>query len=646
MATLNTLRTKYGIVLSIVIGVVLLAFILGDQLSYRGGNQEIADETVMVVGGKAVKQSEYQQVRNAYDQFQELNQDQVADMTSRAVLYNDYLAPALKQVGITVTEGDINNYSYTFTTDVLNTYADYPAEYKEVIAQNAWALESLNAASTIATGKYSALYAMGIYANRLDVEDQLRKENLTFDGRYVAVPYASIADSLVTITDEEVIAYAKAHRTENNRYGSRVVRYVRFDVEASEADEAAIAEDMKALNEAVAAAAGDVAKIKDAVRVAGGKVAGYKNVETLGDEKEALLAGKNYTPAEPVNNAWVANYFIKKVEAPVSYDFQMAEFDSMADAEAFVAEVEANGGDITKTTTSADFVDGAVQFEQLTETQAQNFIGRKEGEVFAFLNSGVPSVVKIASLGEKAQFVLSADVKKDIVPSEKTIREITGKVDSFEAAMGSGVEGFQLAADAANYTPATVTVNRGDYRPNPYYAVQRMAGNIPNSRSMAVWAYGAQVGETKRFSIDGSIYVAVIVSIDNEKYINNEFAARRALLRDKKYAMIAENLTMEGDAKTFAGVKGTDQTIGDVRDARLINAITSTRNAEQATKVKGTDAAYIFVVEKINGEDALPAVEEERVPMTTELRATAEQSAVNGLLIKADVEDLRDEQSL
>ena len=208
MATLNTLRTKYGIVLSIVIGVVLLAFILGDQLSYRGGNQEIADETVMVVGGKAVKQSEYQQVRNAYDQFQELNQDQVADMTSRAVLYNDYLAPALKQVGITVTEGDINNYSYTFTTDVLNTYADYPAEYKEVIAQNAWALESLNAASTIATGKYSALYAMGIYANRLDVEDQLRKENLTFDGRYVAVPYASIADSLVTITDEEVIAYA------------------------------------------------------------------------------------------------------------------------------------------------------------------------------------------------------------------------------------------------------------------------------------------------------------------------------------------------------------------------------------------------------------------------------------------------------
>ena len=44
MATLNTLRTKYGIVLSIVIAIVLLAFILGDQLSYRGNSGEIVEK--------------------------------------------------------------------------------------------------------------------------------------------------------------------------------------------------------------------------------------------------------------------------------------------------------------------------------------------------------------------------------------------------------------------------------------------------------------------------------------------------------------------------------------------------------------------------------------------------------------------------
>ena len=56
MATLNTLRTKYGIVLSIIIAIVLLAFILGDQLSYRGANQEIVDEVVMTINGDEIKQ--------------------------------------------------------------------------------------------------------------------------------------------------------------------------------------------------------------------------------------------------------------------------------------------------------------------------------------------------------------------------------------------------------------------------------------------------------------------------------------------------------------------------------------------------------------------------------------------------------------
>ena len=96
MATLNTLRTKYGIVLSIVIAIVLLAFILGDQLSYRGANQEIVDEVVMTINGDEIKQSEYYPLRESYSQFQQMGEDAVADMTARTLLYNHYVAPALK----------------------------------------------------------------------------------------------------------------------------------------------------------------------------------------------------------------------------------------------------------------------------------------------------------------------------------------------------------------------------------------------------------------------------------------------------------------------------------------------------------------------------------------------------------------------
>ena len=62
MASLNTLRTKYGIVLSVVIALVLLAFILGDQLSMQNRQSEIPeDETILTVDGQEVKASKYAQ---------------------------------------------------------------------------------------------------------------------------------------------------------------------------------------------------------------------------------------------------------------------------------------------------------------------------------------------------------------------------------------------------------------------------------------------------------------------------------------------------------------------------------------------------------------------------------------------------------
>lgn len=647
MATLNTLRTKYGIVLSIVIGVVLLAFILGDQLSYRGGDQQVEDATVATIDGKAVKQSEYYKVREAYDSFQQFSADVVADQSMQSVIYDNYLAPAFKQMGLNVVQGEIDNYARMFASEAAAQYRSYgwPEEQIQPMVQNGWMAERLSAERTIASQKFADHFAAGFYANKADVEDQLRKENLTFDGRYVAVPYSTIADEEVAVTDEEVKAYAEAHRVDNPRYGSRVLRYVTFDIEPSAEDAAQIENSVNTLHATVLAAA-DAEAVKSAVRSAGGKVGGYKNVETLGDEKSALVAGNHYGPIKGEDNVWKAFYYLDGVKAPVTFDFSIAEAESMQKAEAIVAELVANNGDSTKLSEPVEFTEGSVELAQLTENQAKNFIGRNEGDIFAFMNNGVPSVVKINALGEVADFVLTADVEKAVVASEKTIREITGKVDAFEAEMGATVESFQQAADNGNYLPKSVTVSRNDYRPNPYYQVQRMAGNIPNSRGMAVWAYGAGVGETKRFNIDGTVYVAMVVSVDNEKYTLNESAARRALLRDKKYAKLAESLTIEGESTAFSGVKFADQTIGDVRDARLITAIASSRVENTPTKVKGNDAAYIFVVEKINGVEELPAVEEERIPINTQLAQSAQNVAMNVLVGKAEIEDLRGETSM
>lgn len=652
MASLNTLRTKYGIVLSIVIAVVLLAFILGDQLSYRGGSQEIVDETVMKVNGYEVKQSEYFPVHDMYSQFQQLNEDAVSDRTASNIIYKQFLAPALEAAGIAVSQAEIDNYAQTFgemTATQLRQYG-WPDDQILPVVQNQWAMESIDVAQNLSMQKFAEILSKGIYTNSLEVKDQLRSENLTFDGRYVAVPYTTIANDAIEISEEEIQAYYEANRTKNNAYGSRLLRYVRFDIEASEEDKARIEEEIMALDAKVKATA-DAEAMKSAVRTAGGKVGTYKSFASLDSEvAEAFEAGQSYGP-ENVDNVWKANYLIADVQAPATFDFEVAEFSNMAEAEKVAEELKANGGDFTKLSTAVDAVADSRQLINMTETQAKNFIGCSEGDIFAFSNNGVPSVAKIIKLGDKERFVLTADVEKAITPGEKTIRAITREADSFEANIGDNIESFQAAADAAGRTIAMTNVNRNSYNPN--YGMGRMAGNIPNSRHMAVWAYGAEVGESKRFSIDGSIYVVMVASVDNDEYaVRNDAQIRQALLRDKKYAQLVEGLNMESaiegaESGTFEGVKFSNRTLSDGKgDATLVAAIASTTETGVEQTVKGVNAAYVFVVDAINGEVDESAIEEQRTPLTTQRERTLLQSGAGMLASKADIEDLRAEGSM
>mgnify|MGYP003556552839 FL=1 len=203
MATLNTLRTKYGIVLSIVIAIVLLAFILGDQLSYRGANQEIVDEVVMTINGDEIKQSEYYPLRESYSQFQQMGEDAVADMTARTLLYNHYVAPALKEAGVVVAPAEIDAYAAEFGQMMANQLKQYgwPDDQIVPMVQNQWAMESLTAEQNLAMEKFAQMLAKGVYVNRLEVEAELRAEALTFDGRYVAVPYSTIANDAIEISE-------------------------------------------------------------------------------------------------------------------------------------------------------------------------------------------------------------------------------------------------------------------------------------------------------------------------------------------------------------------------------------------------------------------------------------------------------------
>ncbi len=658
MASLNTLKTKFGFLISGLIAVVLVIFALNID-SNTFVNQPTEDEingpTVFTIADKEIKHVEYARLRDIYSQLQTLNfmgrlvnvgHDQAAAMAFQTLMFNNFIAPAYETVGVYATDAEVEAHLTQQYSDLRAQYveAGYPAEQIDMIISIIYGRDMYFAHQQLANQKFIDVLAAGHYLNKLDVAQALRNDKLTFDGEYVEIPYTAIEDKDVVVTDEEVQAYYDANRKANAKFGSRTIRYVRFDRQATEEDKKAIEAEVMALDAKVAAAENTDA-IKAAVRAAGGKVQSYYTAyENLQAEvAEAFKAGKGYGP-EVKNNVWTARYLISDITAPESFDIEVANYTDLAAAEKAVEELKANGGDFKKLQEATEVNTQTINFTQMPVSDTKHFVGRQVGDIFAFNTSGVSTVVKINGVGADKRFVLTANLDRQIVPSDETNRAVLAMVDEFSSKMGNTNETFAEAAKAVSKNPLVATVTRADVFSNSPSMVQ----GVPNSTNMANWANGAELGESKQFVIDGVTYVALVINIDNEEFEPlNDSAIRRKLTQDKKYAMLVEKANtleaakaLEGaKAETFEGAKYADNNF----DAHLIGAIAATTETGNVKMVKGARSAYVFVVNKINGEVDPATYSEERIPLTEKEQSIYENGLYMSFLKKANVKDHRDD---
>ena len=646
MASLNTLRTKYGIVLSVVIALVLVAFILGDQLSMQNRQGEIPeDKTVLTIDGTEIKASQYAEYQNIVRETG-MNEDAKSDYCYEMALFNSFVEPSLENLGLAVSEADIKSYAKIFGEQMAKTYQQYgwPTDLIKGEIERRWVAGLPTIDMSLAYTKFTDAYAAANYVNRLEMEQQMRNANLTFDGRYVMVPYSVMPE--VEVSEEEINAYYEENKQPNTGFGARTLRYVAFEVEPTAEDLATAEKDVMSVDAQVAAAA-DGEAIKRAVRTIGGKVDRYKLFSALDAEiAEAIKAGKNYGPVFE-DNVWKASYVISDVTVPASYEFEVVTAENVVAAKELADELIANGGDFTKLETAVDVANDSRQMVNMGQSDAVNFIGCKEGDIFTYTYNNKPAVVKITKLGETDRFVLTADINKKVDASELTRNNIVKSVDQFVKAAGSDVETFNTAANESNYQVLVTTANRNDY--TPMMNRERGVRNIPNSRAIAVWAYDAPIGAIKSFHGENVIYVAMVSAIDeNEFNVINTRNIENTLKRNKQYEAIAAQLAMGAEIEgavngEFKGVKFADNMVDGKFEAALAGAIASSRETGVETKVKGMSGAYVFVVDAINGEVDLTAIDTERTPSMTQRESQMSQHAVEAITSKADVKDFRGE---
>ena len=247
MVSLNKLRTKFGIVLSIIIALALLAFILSlkTEMGFSGN-----DPKVGVIDGEKIHYSEY------YDQYEKIktqsgaqeSDEQQAAMLANAAwqsLISKYvLTPGFGKLGLRVTEpGRMARASGKQPTQAFYSAFSDPrtgafnvAAVSEFLAQaetnpqaaQVWTQLNEQARTEREIQKYFGLVKGGVFVNALEVERGVKTANDSFAGKWAGKKYTDVPDSLFQITSADMKAYYNSHKDLFRQTPSRTISYVVF----------------------------------------------------------------------------------------------------------------------------------------------------------------------------------------------------------------------------------------------------------------------------------------------------------------------------------------------------------------------------------------------------------------------------------
>ena len=673
MASLNTLRTKFGIVLSIVIAGALLAFILSlkTEMGFSGN-----DPRVGVIDGEKINYSEYY---NQYEQVkaqsgaQESNEQQSAMLANAAwqALIGKYvLTPGFDKMGLRVTEPErMSMVSGQHPSQAFyNAFADpRTGEYNVAAvhqflseaeanaqAQQAWAQLNEQARMEREVAKFLGLIKGGVYVNSLEVANGVNSANNTYAGKWAGKKYSAVPDSLIQLKSSDIKAYYNSHKNMFKQTPSRALSYVVFEVSPTD-------DDMLALEKSVAEVGAQFAateELKSFVRAnRNGKIAdNYVSAKQLSEEEaKALLDGATYGPVLK-NNEWTMaraldtkivpdSRGIRHIVLPYTQEALAdslltvlkggADFAQVAAQYSVYDATAANGGEV-----------GVMPFSAFSGEFAAALANAKTGDIVKIASGDAIQLMQVYRADKPSKHVQVASITYPVEASAATRRDIHNQAGTFSVNAKGSVEAFNDAASAAAVTPRIASLAQGE----------RTIRGLEDSRDVARWAYGAEVGDVSEIFPVGKDYViAMLTEIDDNEFAPLEKVSaqiRAQVLRDKKYDYIVKELsgsTLDEQAKSlgtevadFDNVTfGAFYVNGPGFDPRLIGAISSTtEKGVLSAPVKGLSGVYVFEVDDIQTSDKQTA-EGEKVRAQAMAESMAQQFSVQAIQQMAKIQDLR-----
>ncbi|MBP2831690.1 peptidylprolyl isomerase [Aquimarina sp. U1-2] len=656
MAVLNKIRQR-SIFLIVIIALALFSFVLADLIRNGGAISQRAENTIATINGKDIDRTEFaKKVETASRGFGAGG----SNMQAMNYVWNQEVRQAVfeeqfDELGIKVGEDQVNQLLQeslandpTFQNEagvfdkvkmqeyVANIKATSPQAYQQWLDYED--RMSKNAKESI----YLNMIKAGVGSTLKEGELAYKMENDNVSIKYVQLPFSSIPDTEVTVSDAEIQSYIDKHADQYQSEASRNIRYVLFKEEPSHEDEKEVTSKVEALLKDRVEFV-EASKTNDSVK-------GFRNTENVEEfvnQNSSLkfddrFKFKKDLPESAADTLYTMQ--IGEVYGPykdgeyikVSKVIAQKQLPDSAKASHILVSWEGlrTAGDLKRTKEEAkqlaDSIIGVVRADKdkfstlAAEFSADSSNKDKGGDLGYFVPGAmVPAfndyvfenevgdlgvvetqfgyhVITIEDQKNKQKAIKVATVAQKIEPSEKTINTIFTETTK-----------FQIAARDKDFEEAS---KENELEVRPVNKIKELDENIPgigSQRAIVQWAFNeeTEVGAIKRFDIAEGYAVVQLTGKSAKGTMSVADASptvKPILIKEKKI----EKLKSKFSGSTLDEIaKNTSQT---VKTASALNMKTPTISGA-GTEPKVVGAAFALesgnVSDPIVGNNGVYAIE-------------------------------------
>lgn len=696
MATLQNIRNKSGLLLA-VIGVAMLAFILGDFLKSTNSGGANNVKVGEIFGNDILIQTFQKKVDSGIENWK--NQNQQSDLTQTIIaqirdqVWNQYVRELVMDKEFEALGIDVSDDEWIDQISGPNVHPqvrDIPLfkDPKTGVFDGSRAIQYLQGVDQDETGeartrwlgfqesligliknsKYNSIISNSMYTTSEEAKIQTKFNTKDVIFNYVKIPFTTLDDSEFEPTDNELDKYYSNHKTEYEQEASKDVDFVVFSVVPSLEDDLKTKEEITELatdfesydnyelmvrrnsdnpnSQFVFTTLDDLqeSKFKELFNAKKGTVTDPYLVN-LGTYRIAKLVEVEFRP-----DSVEARHILIKPSETMSLDSVNKKIDAIkldvesgTDFALLAKQISEDQGSAIKGGDLGWFSEG----EMVVDFNEACFISKKGDLSVVETQFGV-HLIEVTKTSKLVKKVKIAYIDREVEPSTETFNSYEYQAVQFlDNIINEGIDFDTLIAknNLVKRTDKRVTTNK-----------QNIAG-LPNSREMIRWMHTAEVNSVSEvFQFDNSYVVATItkeyskgpseLNDIKEQIMSLVIKEKKALkiskdIKDSDLASIAT--TYSTDVVTGKKVRFSDSSIEGVGyEPELIGGIFAYNQATTSSPIVGRNAVYVVQITNINEADSNDKdLSLQRNSMNKQAASYANNASFNALKEAANVMDNR-----